>query len=209
MTMQTLLKTVADPSGSDVPQKTEYCPQCGRAIARLPLGAKLPEFKGKVAIVHAEDAERLKGRRFHCDVNRVRADGSKLVYARQRNGDRPGVRLHTLIVEMNGIDPTGLQVDHANHDTLDNRGGCNLRVITPTQNVHNHGVRRDSKTGYKGVTKEGDVFVAQITFQGKTQRIGTFETAIEAAVSYNWAALRLYGAFAWLNPIESVAEAIA
>jgi hypothetical protein len=46
----------------------------------------------------------------------------------------------------------GRVVDHIQSDAkLDNRRE-NLRIVTPAQNVRNTRVRRDSSTGFKGVS---------------------------------------------------------
>jgi hypothetical protein len=86
------------------------------------------------------------------------------------------------------------QVDHVNHDTLDNRR-CNLRVVTQSQNMANAGLRKASITGFKGVSVLDRFFVA--TLCGK--HLGTFRTAIEAALSYDSAAVAHFGEFACTN----------
>ena len=48
-------------------------------------------------------------------------------------------------------DDSSLQVDHINHDTLDNRKR-NLRVVTVSQNNMNKDVRSDNTSGHTGVT---------------------------------------------------------
>ena len=42
-------------------------------------------------------------------------------------------------------------VDHINHDTLDNRR-CNLRIVTNSQNMMNHGkIQRNNTSGVRWV----------------------------------------------------------
>jgi len=49
-------------------------------------------------------------------------------------------------------EPKGKQVDHWNHDTLDNRKG-NLRIVTNRQNNENrNGAYKNSKSGIRGVS---------------------------------------------------------
>ena len=48
----------------------------------------------------------------------------------------------------------------------------------------------DNTIGYRGVVKTGNRFRAQITIGGKTQYIGMFGTAKEAAEAYDQAALQ-------------------
>ena len=49
--------------------------------------------------------------------------------------------------------------------------------------------RKRSSTGYRGVTKNGKKFAAMITIAGKLTYIGIYETAKEAAVAYDQAAI--------------------
>jgi len=44
----------------------------------------------------------------------------------------------------------GMQIDHINHDTLDNRK-CNLRITTPQQNSHNQKLRLSNSSGKLGI----------------------------------------------------------
>ena len=96
-------------------------------------------------------------------------------------------------------EPPGLDVDHRNHDKLDNRR-ANLRVCTRADNMKNRRLRSDSVSGYKGVggSPKGR-WVAKITSDGRRLHLGTFDTAEEAARAYDGAARELHGEFALLN----------
>ena len=54
----------------------------------------------------------------------------------------------------------------------------------------NNGLRSDNTTGFRGVTKQGNRFQANITISGKREYIGYFATAKEAAEAYDQAALQ-------------------
>lgn len=112
-------------------------------------------------------------------------------------------RMHHVII--GGKPPKGLEVDHINHNKLDNRKS-NLRVVTRSQNVMNIGVRKSNKSGFKGVyqSKRGDrvkTWVAEIRKDGKRTCIGYYHTAKDAARAYNEKAKELHGEFAYLNQV--------
>lgn len=111
------------------------------------------------------------------------------------------VRIHRLITNV----LPGLFVDHVNGDTLDNRG-CNLRVCTSDENKRNRKTNCNSVTGFKGVKPTvrayGCRYTAKIGVNGTYVYLGTFDTAVEAAIAYNRAAIRLHGEFARLNEID-------
>lgn len=101
-------------------------------------------------------------------------------------------RLHRLIMNR----PKGM-VDHINGDKLDNRRN-NLRIVTPSQNAINKKIRRDSKTGIRGVRYRWQYgfWQARITREGKRVSLGHFKTKEEATKAYQKAAPQVYGEYA-------------
>lgn len=90
----------------------------------------------------------------------------------------------------------GVQVDHRNGDSLDNRR-ANLRECTPQQNAHNRRPQRGAKVPFKGVSlRSNGTYQAAITVAGKRTYLGCFETAELAHAAYTEAAIRLHGEFA-------------
>lgn len=79
----------------------------------------------------------------------------------------------------------GYQVDHINGNKLDNRK-CNLRVVTRSQNALNVGVKRNNKSGHKGVywDKARGKWSVQLTFEGKTYCLGRFIDKDKAIKAY-------------------------
>lgn len=87
-------------------------------------------------------------------------------------------------------------VDHINGDRTDNRL-CNLRHATRSQNLQNKGVRRDSRSGIKGVAVDPrGKWRAKIRANNRIYNLGYFASAEEAAEAYRIAAEKLHGEFA-------------
>lgn len=85
--------------------------------------------------------------------------------------------------------PIGMQVCHINKDRLDNRKK-NLQICTPSKkNMITAGY---GKSRFKGVSPNGKRWRAFISADGGLKHIGTFDTELEAALSYD-AAARLQG----------------
>jgi len=104
------------------------------------------------------------------------------------------------------------EVDHINHDILDNRR-CNLRVCTRSENRRNsRGQANRKHSQYKGVTyldseKYGGKALpkpwrAYTRINGKRHWIGYYETEAEAAEAYNEYAQKQFGDFACCNSLE-------
>ena len=106
---------------------------------------------------------------------------------------------HTITRVILGVAP-GTQVDHKNANGLDNRR-ANLRAATCGENNWNTRLRKDNKSGYKGVywLKSHGKWRAQITFNGKQKYLGDFTVASEGAAAYDTAAREYFGEFARLN----------
>jgi hypothetical protein len=105
--------------------------------------------------------------------------------------------MHRLVMNA----PRGMEVDHINGDTLDNRK-CNLRICSRSENLRNASLSGDSTSGFKGVWKKQTgrrQWVAAIYKEGKNRFLGSFASKEEAASRYDKEATRLYGNFARLN----------
>lgn len=79
--------------------------------------------------------------------------------------------------------PDGLQVDHINRNRLDNRW-CNLRLLTREQNCQNCHGQSNNTSGFKGVTKRGNKYEANLYHHGKLEYLGWFNSALEASNAY-------------------------
>lgn len=101
-------------------------------------------------------------------------------------------RMHRLV---NGT-PKGKQTDHINGDKLDNRRS-NLRTCDNRRNHYNKGLRKDNKTGYKGVAwnKLCGKYEAYIKLPHKKKHLGTFKSLEEAVQVRKEAERELHGEF--------------
>jgi hypothetical protein len=156
----------------------------------------IPLSQGQFAKVDAADYEWLN----HWKWNARWAANTKTFYALRHipvadDPKRPSVYMHRLILGLERFDKR--HGDHVNLDTLDNRR-TNLRVATAMENHCNQGVRKDSRSGYKGVGwhKTNKKWQARIRINNARIRLGWFNTPEEAHAAYCEAAAKLHGVFA-------------
>lgn len=159
--------------------------------------------QGKTTIINDIDQDLTKIKWYiTCSHN-----NRNLYAARMSPNHGKTILIHRVILERMLGRPLskGEQVDHINHDGLDNRRE-NLRLTTIQENNHNQQIHKNfNKTSiYKGVSwhKKNKIWVCYIRFQGKRIHIGCFKDELQAAVSYNKNAVKYFGEYACLNIIE-------
>lgn len=154
---------------------------------------EIPLTRGLVALVDDDDFERVSQFRWYPAKS---ATPNGTTYAQGRAGTRVTISMHRFILQP----PPGFEIDHANHDGLDNRRS-NLRLCTRSQNIANRRPAVTGRTGYRGVTPAtgGNGFRVRVEFEGERRHIGHFFCPVEAAHAYDEAARRIHGAFAILN----------
>lgn len=165
---------------------------------------EIPLTKGYVAVVDDEDYEHLARYRWGVAL----PEGRPYAVRHQRHGAgrREVVYMHRVIA---GARP-GRDVDHRNHDTLDNRR-TNLRECEHRQNTYNARAQRGARSPYKGVSLEArtGAWVAYITVGGRRRFLGSFGDEQSAAVAYDDAARESFGEFAYLNFPDGAPGAVA
>lgn len=157
---------------------------------------RIPLTQGQFALVDDEDFERINQYKWYA----LWAPGIRSYYARHKlpdsNGKREVLLMHRVVMNAR----PGEWVDHANHDTLDNRKS-NLRIVSRAENQRNRGLPKQSTTGYKGVTLRERVsrWEASIKKSGRTHYLGHYTNPEDAARAYDAKATELFGEFALTN----------
>jgi hypothetical protein len=177
---------------------SHYCDRCATrahtmATVKLQPGAMaIPLTQGQFAIVDAVDFSRLSNYKWYAVF--VKSTGS--YYARRNAGGGRVICMEQYVCAQKG----GLEVDHRNGNSLDNRRQ-NLRRCTRVQNCQNRRLRSDARLPYKGVQRRSDDgrFRARICVDGVRVALGSFATPEAAALAYDHAARFYFGEFARLN----------
>jgi hypothetical protein len=146
---------------------------------------KLKLTKGKFALVDDEDFDYYNQFKWYFSGNGYAA--------RRIFPENKVFYLHQFISNT----PKGMDTDHINGDTLDNRKS-NLRIVTHRQNMLNSKIPKNNTSGYKGVTfkKSNNKWQAQTEVRfGKTRKhifIGYFDSKEKANEAYKKKILDLY-----------------
>lgn len=111
---------------------------------------------------------------------------------------RDTIFMHRQVMQL--CSTSKMQIDHINHDPLDNRK-CNLRICNNRENHWNVKPHQDSLSKYKGVSfnKKDKKWTAHICVDGKDKNLGNFDCEKEAARIYNKMAKKLHKEYAYLN----------
>lgn len=152
--------------------------------------------QGQVALVDATDYFWLNKYKWYAQYNSCTYSYYAAKQKRKLNGKQIAQYMHRVILNA----PPNKQVDHINHNTLDNRKQ-NLRICTRSQNQMNRTPSENTSSKYKGVhwCKQGKKWRAQIQINGKRLSLGLYKTEIEASCAYNVAAKILFGKFVKRN----------
>lgn len=154
----------------------------------------IPLPKGLYAKVDDDDFERLNKFKWYT----LRQGKSSLnLYARRTA--RINRRNVTILMHREILQGNHSRTDHIDGDGLNNQKD-NLRIATPVQNGMNMKLKKHS-VPYKGVSqvKSSKRFKSVIKINKQYSFLGTFSTAIDAAIAYDAAAYLHYGDYARTN----------
>ena len=159
---------------------------------------KIKLTQGQYAIVDNNDFDYLNQYKWHAAFDKrsgkyycIRSQYNKIT----KKDDT--IRMHRLIMNC----PKGLQIDHINHNRLDNRKN-NLRIVNNSQNQMNRKINKNKTSKYKGVylfcKNKWRVIAA---FNKKKYHLGLFDNEIDAAKKYNEFAIKYFKEYAYLNEV--------
>lgn len=116
-----------------------------------------------------------------------------------------GKKLHNYLMEC----PYGYEIDHVNHDTLDNRT-CNLRICTHQQNQCNQPLQKNNTSGVTGVSYYSPrrKFRARIKACQHDIHLGYYKSFKEAVQARNVAMQCMFGEYGVYNKVEEAPEKI-
>jgi len=108
----------------------------------------------------------------------------------QGGGKKKTVFLHRFIMG----DPKGKFVDHKFGNHFDNRRE-NLRICEGCENSRNTKLFATNTSGYRGVTRRGKKWEANIKCNNRLKYLGRYSTPEEASAVYEETAKKLFGEF--------------
>lgn len=159
------------------------------------MAKSIPLSQGMITLVDDEDYADLSRWKWTYTAHRT----GYAVRGDYVHGNRKTVYMHRIITKAQ----IGDEVDHINHDTLDNQRS-NLRRASRSENARNQSKRRSYRgvptvSQYKGVTWAHGRWIATITVKRKQTHIGAFADEMQAARAYDAAARQHFGSFAATN----------
>jgi len=159
-------------------------------IAEIVLYDKANKEKAR-AIVDIKDIEKVKNHKWYAMLR-----GGRLTPVTKIKGKT----IYMSNIIMGFKSNRFYMIDHKNRNPLNNRRN-NLRECTTVQNSWNQGARKSNKSGYKGICwhKKAKKWMVRIKAKDKAIYLGLFNDLKIAINTYNEAAIKYHGKFAYLN----------
>lgn len=120
-------------------------------------------------------------------------------------GSRNGKCIHRYILNA----PPGYEIDHINHNPLDNRK-INLRICTHQQNQFNQPLQKNNYSGVTGVSfyPPRKKYRARIKYNQKELHLGYYTSFLEAVQARNEGMRLLFGDFGFYTLVPDTPIAI-
>ena len=157
--------------------------------------ARVSLTRGYEAIIDVADLPLVEGFSWYSQIKRRRDGSIRGVYAVRSCRAGPKMRVIMMHRVIAGT-PDGLETDHEDGNTLNNRR-ANLRHASTAQNQVNRKLQFNNTSGVKGVSWDPQrrKWRAMIAIDGRDRILGRFRTIEEAASTYSAASTKLHGEF--------------
>lgn len=136
--------------------------------------------------IHPSRVNQWNARNAGKEVGSVGSGGRYLETVLTANGSRLNLKVHRICYEMHyGKIPEGMEVDHINHNTFDNRA-LNFELKTRRGNMQNMSLMKNNSSGHHGIHKnKHGKFVVRIGggCRGKRIYIGCFNDIGDAVAA--------------------------
>lgn len=134
--------------------------------------------KELIVLIDLDDVEKVKQAKWMAKYDKT--VNNYYIHAWERNtteNNRKRLILHRLLINC----PDGMESDHINRNTLDNRK-CNLRITTPMENKQNKGFYKNNKSGHKYIHRNNysGLWIIEIKRNNIKTRIGSRKDLNEA-----------------------------
>jgi hypothetical protein len=151
--------------------------------------------QGHSVFLDWQDFELVKKHNWCLTNNRGNATAYAQAWDSHDKATRRRIVMHRLIMSP----PDGMFVDHIDGDGLNNRRS-NLRIVTKQQNAFNQ-TKHSGRSRFKGVSyeKSSNMWRATIRVDGVKKSLGRHAVEEDAAIAYDLAAIKWFGAHANLN----------
>jgi hypothetical protein len=162
--------------------------------------------QGKVALVDNQDYVLLmNGPKWHAKKDRYTFYAERVLY--KPNGTKTTETMHRFIMGLIQGDP---KTDHKDGNGLNNQRH-NLRIATTAQNNQNTKLRKDNKSGVRGVSWHKGIgkWHAQISLDGNIKSLGYFSYLKAAQQARAQAEIMYHGEFSALTSRQGVNNAIS
>lgn len=157
--------------------------------------------QGKVALVDDDDFDKINQHRWALNPQ---GKGYAVRKGNKRRGEPRTIHMHRVVM----CAPDGVQIDHINGNSLDNRKE-NLRLVDTQRNAFNRKKPNVSCTSqYKGVIrrKNSPSWHVRIKFNDRQIELGSYSDEAFAAAVYNFASRIFFGVYRRENTGSKIHE---